>query len=177
MKGTGKRYYIWRRGFRILHTLYSLIYGNSIRLHYGISASCQGDLYFTANDVPEAKQVPILLSSIGAPTYALLRDLLAPGAPGTKSLAEISATLTQHFEPKRAVIAERFTNGTSQWEKVLLNLMRFYVTSPHVVILGSFFTKPYATDLCAVGSRFDPTAVIVGDLYQSSGDSKGHGSC
>ena len=97
------------------------------------------NLYFTANDVPEAKQVPILLSSIGAPTYALLRDLLAPGAPGTKSLAEISATLTQHFEPKRAVIAERFTNGTSQWEKVLLNLMRFYVTSPHVVILGSFF--------------------------------------
>ncbi len=63
----------------------------------------QVNLYFTANEVPEAKQVPILLSSIGAPTYALLRDLLAPSA-----LAEISATLTQHFEPKRAVIAERF---------------------------------------------------------------------
>ncbi len=66
------------------------------------------NLYFSANDVPEAKQVPILLSSIGASTYALLSDLLAPDAPGTKSFTEISTALRQHFEPKRAVIAERF---------------------------------------------------------------------
>ena len=40
-------------------------------------------LYFTANDVSEEKQIPILLSAIGAPTYALLSDLLAPNEPSS----------------------------------------------------------------------------------------------
>ena len=65
-------------------------------------------LYFTANDVDNAKRVPILLSSIGAPTYALLSDLVAPNPPSDKSFAEISEILRSHFEPKRSVIAERF---------------------------------------------------------------------
>jgi len=65
-------------------------------------------LYFVANNVPEEKQVPILLSSIGPSTYSLLSDLLAPVAPSTQTLAEISAVLCRHFEPKRAVIAERY---------------------------------------------------------------------
>ena len=66
------------------------------------------ELYFTANSVDEGKQVPILLSAIGSATYALLSDLLAPDPPKTKSLSEISAVLRRHYEPKRAVIAERF---------------------------------------------------------------------
>ena len=65
-------------------------------------------LYFAANKVPEDLQVPVLLSAIGAPTYSLLSDLLAPAAPGSKSLREISDTLRRHFEPKRVVIAQRF---------------------------------------------------------------------
>ena len=65
-------------------------------------------LYFTANEVAEAKQVPVLLSSIGAPTYAVLSDLLAPDKPGDKTLEVISAALCNHFEPKRSVITERF---------------------------------------------------------------------
>ena len=66
------------------------------------------ELYFDANGIAEDKQVPILLSSIGASTYALLRDLVAPNAPGTLTLARIKEVLTAHFEPKRNVIAERF---------------------------------------------------------------------
>ena len=66
------------------------------------------ELYFTANSVDEDKQVPILLSAIGSATYALLSDLLAPDPPKTKSLSEISDVLRRHYEPKRAVIAERF---------------------------------------------------------------------
>ena len=61
-----------------------------------------------ANNIPGDKRVPILLSSIGASTYSLLSDLLAPETPSDKSLAEISAALRKHFEPKRAVIAERY---------------------------------------------------------------------
>ena len=66
------------------------------------------NLYFVANDVAAANQVPILLSSIAAATYALLCDLMAPDSPGTKSLEEVSAALRGHFEPKRSEIAERF---------------------------------------------------------------------
>ena len=65
-------------------------------------------LYFKANEVADGKKVPVLLSSIGAPIYALLSDLLAPDPPGEKSLAAISTALRNHFEPKRSVITERF---------------------------------------------------------------------
>ena len=41
-------------------------------------------LYFTANNVADWKKVPVLLSSIGAPTYVILSDLLAPAKPGEK---------------------------------------------------------------------------------------------
>ena len=65
-------------------------------------------LYFTANEVDNAKSVPILLSSIGAPTYALLSDLFAQSPQSNKSFAEISEILSSHFEPKHSVIAEHF---------------------------------------------------------------------
>ena len=65
-------------------------------------------LYFTANAVDNGKKVAVLLSCIGAPTYALLSDLLVPDQPSTKSLAAITTALCSHYEPKRAVIAERF---------------------------------------------------------------------
>ena len=68
----------------------------------------RASLYFQANDIDEAKQVPILLSLIGASNYALLRDLVAPDVPGTLSFTRIVEVLTSHFEPKRSVIAERF---------------------------------------------------------------------
>ena len=65
-------------------------------------------LYLAANDIEEDKQVPILLSSIGAQTYSLIRDLVAPKTLGRLSFAQIVEVLTSHFQPKRLVIAERF---------------------------------------------------------------------
>ena len=66
------------------------------------------ELYFSANDVPENKHVPILLSLIGTPTYALLSDLLAPQLPRAQTLPVISEVLSKHYESKRAVIADWF---------------------------------------------------------------------
>ena len=65
-------------------------------------------LYFEANEIDAKKQVAVLLSSIGAPIYTLLSDLLAPATPGEKSLEAISKALLDHFEPKRSIITERF---------------------------------------------------------------------
>ena len=65
-------------------------------------------LYFEANETAIAKCVTISLSSIGASTYTLLNDLLAPISPGKKSFEEISTALCNHFEPKQLVRAELF---------------------------------------------------------------------
>lgn len=66
------------------------------------------ELYFTANNIAEERQVAVLLSVIGGKTYTLLRNLLAPVKPSTKTLAQLKEVLKKHFEPKRVVIAERF---------------------------------------------------------------------
>ena len=66
------------------------------------------DLFFLANETPVAKQVPIFLNIVGATTYSLLGNLLAPANPKDKSLVEIKTVLLDHFEPKRNVVAERF---------------------------------------------------------------------
>ena len=65
-------------------------------------------LFFAANDVPEEKQVPVLLSAIGVKTYSLLRNLVAPARPQDKTFEQLVEALKRHFEPQPAVIAERF---------------------------------------------------------------------
>ena len=54
-------------------------------------------LFFVANGIEEDKQVPILLSSIGAQTYSLLRDQVAPVVPGTLPFDRISEVLISHL--------------------------------------------------------------------------------
>ena len=64
--------------------------------------------FFLANNIDEDHQAPTLLSLMGSKTYTLLRDLLTPDKPATKSFQEIVTTLQQHLSPKPLEIAERF---------------------------------------------------------------------
>uniref|UniRef100_A0AAR2J737 Retrotransposon gag domain-containing protein n=1 Tax=Pygocentrus nattereri TaxID=42514 RepID=A0AAR2J737_PYGNA len=64
--------------------------------------------YVVANDIPEAKKVSVLFSVMGPKTYGLLRSLVAPVAPGTKTYEQVVTVLRDHFTPKPLVIAERF---------------------------------------------------------------------
>ena len=68
----------------------------------------RANLYFEANGISEEKRLPVFLSSVGGKTYGLLRNLLAPTLPKDGSLAQVIAILEKHFDPKPAVIAERF---------------------------------------------------------------------
>ena len=52
-----------------------------------------GTVFFLANNIEEDRQVPPILSLIGSKTYTLLRDLLSPDKPATKSFQEIFTTL------------------------------------------------------------------------------------
>ena len=63
--------------------------------------------YFTANDVTDAgKQRAILLSVCGAPTYQLIRNLVAPQRPIEKSFAEIVKLMSDHYQPKPSPITD-----------------------------------------------------------------------
>ena len=66
------------------------------------------NIFFAANDIPEDKKVPVFLSTIGGTTYGLVRNLVAPDVPVSKSFRELADKLTEHFEPKPIIIAERF---------------------------------------------------------------------
>ena len=65
-------------------------------------------LYIEANAITEDRQRAVLLSVMGRKTYSTLSNLLAPKLPREKTYEEITAALMKHYEPKRAVIAERF---------------------------------------------------------------------
>ena len=69
-------------------------YGKITTFQAEESITAHVELYFQANHVEEAKQVLILLSSIGAKMYELLQSLTAPKAPKEKTLKELTTVLT-----------------------------------------------------------------------------------
>lgn len=65
--------------------------------------------YFAvANEIKDEKLVPTFLSIMGPKTFNLLRDLLQPEKPGSKTYQQIVDILANHLSPKPLVIAERF---------------------------------------------------------------------
>ena len=67
------------------------------------------EFYFTANDVdtPE-KQRAVLLSMCGPETFGLIRSLVAPDKPGSRSFAELVSLVRDHFHPKPSAIVSHF---------------------------------------------------------------------
>ena len=65
--------------------------------------------YFVANgvDTQETRRA-VLLSSCGAPTYRLIRNLSTPLKPGEKTYKEIVELVASHLQPKPSVIMQRF---------------------------------------------------------------------
>ena len=61
-------------------------------------------VFFAANDVKEEKRVAVFSSVVGAPTFSLLRNLLAPEKPTEKSLKDLTTALITYYEPKPLVI-------------------------------------------------------------------------
>ena len=64
--------------------------------------------FLDANSIKEDKKVATLLTLIGGPTFQLLRNLVAPNDPKTKSFNELATALKQHFSPAPLAIAERY---------------------------------------------------------------------
>lgn len=66
------------------------------------------DQFVNANSIALEKRVAVFLSVIGARTYELLRSIVSPALPKTKTLDQIVIVLKRHFNPKPLVISERF---------------------------------------------------------------------
>ena len=70
------------------------------------------DQYCLANDIADSEAVKrkraLFLSVVGSKTYGLIKTLLAPEAPTTKSYTELCTLVKEHVNPKPIVIAERY---------------------------------------------------------------------
>ena len=65
--------------------------------------------YFIASDVDAAdKKRAILLSVCGATTYQLIRNLVAPAKPTTKSFDELVKLVKNHHQPPPSVTVQRY---------------------------------------------------------------------
>ena len=65
--------------------------------------------FFIVNNVTEEnKKAAILLSVIGAETYAIVKNLSSPETTSSKTFEQLCIILKSHYEPKTLVIAERF---------------------------------------------------------------------
>ena len=62
--------------------------------------------FFTAADGNKKKSV--FLSSVGAATYALVRNLVSPQKPGDKSYEELVSVLADHFNSTPSETVQRF---------------------------------------------------------------------
>ena len=74
--------------------------------------------YYIANDVLDpAKKKAILLTVCGSSTFQLLKNLLQPNTPDSKSYADLVDLLKNHFNPTPSVIMQRFKFNRRQ-EKI-----------------------------------------------------------
>ena len=122
--------------------------------------------FFLANDIDDDHKVPTLLSLIGGKTYTLLRDLLAPEKPATKSFQQIVTTLQEHLSPKPLEIAERF---------------RFYKRNQHEgeSILSYVAELRKLAIHCNFGGNLNEAITVRSqtEVFQSFGDCSRDGHC
>ena len=70
------------------------------------------DFYFEANKSKikdeETKRAIFLSTGIDGETYSLIKKLLSPAAPDTKTYKELTELVEAHHSPKPSEIIERF---------------------------------------------------------------------
>ncbi|XP_063391394.1 uncharacterized protein K02A2.6-like [Cydia fagiglandana] len=64
--------------------------------------------YFIVNSVTDALKVPTLITVMGSASYELLVTLCTPDKPSTKKFEVLKELMTNHLQPKRSIMAERY---------------------------------------------------------------------
>ena len=69
--------------------------------------------FFDANGITDAgKKRSVFIAVVGPRSYNLLRNLVAPGKPNEKTLAELIAVLSKHYNPSLSEVMQRFRFNT-----------------------------------------------------------------
>ena len=64
--------------------------------------------FFSVNNIANEKKVATLVTVIGKKAYDLLRSLLAPEKPSTKSYDRLVQAMQSHLDPQPLAITQRF---------------------------------------------------------------------
>ncbi|XP_061716614.1 uncharacterized protein K02A2.6-like [Cydia pomonella] len=64
--------------------------------------------YFIVNSVTDDLKVPTLITVMGSASYELLVTLCTPDKPSTKKYEVLKELMTNHLQPKRSIMAERY---------------------------------------------------------------------
>ena len=103
------------------------------------------ELFLETNEVAVDKHVAVLLSAVGSKTYALLRNLLSPVPPKTKSFRDIVDILKRHFDRSRW--SSRNDSVSIVEDKARANLwptlLQSYGDSRQIMSLGCTWTRLY----------------------------------
>ena len=99
-------------------------------------------LYFVVNDTATEKQVPLLLTLIGAKSYTLAKNLLSPKTPESCSLEEIMKALKNYYKPKINVVYERykFYSRVQKQDESISDFVKEIKTLAHTCDFGDSLT-------------------------------------
>jgi hypothetical protein len=64
--------------------------------------------YFVVNEIKVEKQVPTLITVMGAECYELLVNLCTPDKPTNKTFKQLTDILEQYLQPKPSILSERY---------------------------------------------------------------------
>ena len=99
------------------------------------------EFYFAANDVKDAdKQRAVLFSVVGAATYKLIKNLLAPSKPKEAAFSDIVKLLTEHYQPKPSRVVQRYLFNSrmrKQGESVATYVAELKHLSEHCEFAGT----------------------------------------
>ena len=124
------------------------------------SAYCECvELFFRANEIPDDRQVAVLLSIVGTKSYSLLYNLLAPESPSSKSVGELLDTLQSHLQPEPIIIVEcykfyqRSQNSDESVVAFIAELKRLAATCDFKTHLDEALRDHLVCGLRSVGAR------------------------
>ena len=99
------------------------------------------EFYFAANDVEDAgKQRAVLFSVVGAATYKLIKNLLAPTKPTEASFKDIVKLLMEHYQPKLSQVVQCYLFNScirKQGESVATYMAELKCLSEHCEFAGT----------------------------------------
>ncbi|XP_073977824.1 uncharacterized protein [Rhodnius prolixus] len=73
--------------------------------------------YFIANNIPENKKVPVLLTLLGEAAYKYLRDLCSPELPKDTSYEQLCEVMSRQFSSRVSIYRNRIKFYSLQQEK------------------------------------------------------------